>query len=106
MQSNEKVRDLIKSVDPTLEQPAAKSYDAIFNTIDKLNNRLAHTISEKEGTIRKHLEAIHDSLMPNGILQERVISPVYFENKYGPDWIKKVSEQINENFADHIIVRL
>jgi len=71
-----------------------------------LHNRLAHTISEKEGTILKHLSAIHESLMPGSTLQERVISPVYFENKYGSNWIKKVSEQINENFDKHIIVRL
>jgi len=105
-QSKEKIKELINSIDPTLMGPTEKSYASILGTINKLHNKFSNTISIKEGTIQKHLTSIHESILPNTVLQERLISSVYFENKYGPDWINRILEQINDNFNEHSVVRL
>jgi len=104
--NRENVKELIKEIDPTLIKPTEKSYASILDTINKLQNRFSRTISEKEGTIQRHLKSIHESVLPQGTLQERIISPVYFENKYGPDWVEKVYQQFDANFNEHLIVRL
>ena len=104
--NNEKVKELVENLDPTLLGPVEKSYSSISGTIEKLQNRLSNRIKEKEVTIQNHLNAIHEALLPNGVLQERILSSVYFENKYGSDWVLKLKDHLTENFNQHLTVEL
>ena len=104
--SREKVKQLISQIDPTLTNPAEKSYHSILQTIEKLHSRLIQRLKEKDEVTRNHLQMIHESILPGNVLQERVISAVYFQNKYGPGWLKNIREKIDENFQYHQIVEL
>jgi len=106
IKSREVVKNLVTEIDPTLTTPTEKSFSSILSTIEKLQNRLVNRVREKDEITQKHLSTIFDAIMPNGILQERLISSVYFENKYGSDWVKLLAEKIGENFREHLIVRL
>jgi bacillithiol biosynthesis cysteine-adding enzyme BshC len=105
-ESRQKIQELIKMVDSTLSDPVNKSYSAIAGIIEKLHSRLSNRIKEKEEITQKQLIAIHEAVLPGGNLQERVLSSVYFENKYGPDWVKGLLEKINDSFEEHQIVHL
>ena len=104
--SREKIKKIVDELDPTLSAPVEKSYSTILSTIEKLHNRLLNRVQEKEDITQKHLLSIHEAILPNGTLQERLICPLYFENKYGQDWLKKVADKMDENFAHHIVVNL
>jgi len=100
------IESIVKELDPTLSDPVEKSYSSISSTIEKLHNRMVARVQEKYAMTHNHLNMLHEAVLPNGVLQERVISPIYFENKYGPGWLKKVEEKMDENFSEHIIVYL
>lgn len=104
--NSEEVIALVEQIDPTLIGPSEKSYSTILATINKLQDRLSNRVKEKEVTIQNHLNAIHEAILPEGKLQERVLSSVYLENKYGEDWVLKIKNQISENFEEHLIVKL
>ncbi|MCB0281432.1 MAG: bacillithiol biosynthesis cysteine-adding enzyme BshC [Calditrichaeota bacterium] len=106
IENREKVKRMIQEIDPTLVNPTEKSYQSILQTIEKLHDRLVNRIKEKEETTKAHLEAIHEAILPNGILQERILSSVYFQNKYGSEWINKIFNALSENFSEHQIVEL
>lgn len=105
-QNGEKIKELLKDVDPTLTIPTEKTFSSILNSVEKLQNRMASVISTKETTIRNQLNVIHESILPNGTLQERVVGSVYFQNKFGPTWLDKIQKQLKENFNEHLIVRI
>lgn len=100
------VNELVKQIDPTLLAPVEKSYSSIIGTINKLQDRLSNRVKEKEAATQNHLNTIHEALMPGGKLQERVLSSVYLENKYGPDWLLKIKGHFSDNFEEHLIVKL
>lgn len=106
IESREQVKRLVEEIDPTLISPTEKTYQSVVNNIEKLHNRLVNRLKDKDETTGKHLAAVHESLLPGGVLQERSISAVYFQNKYGPDWVKTLFEKIDANFSEHCIVEL
>ncbi|KAA3611314.1 MAG: bacillithiol biosynthesis cysteine-adding enzyme BshC [Calditrichaeota bacterium] len=106
IKNREAVKNLVAEIDPTLSGPTEKSFGAILSTIEKLQNRLVNRVREKDETTQKHLGAIFNSLMPSGVLQERILSSVYLENKYGQEWINTVYNEIDENFQHHLVVKI
>jgi bacillithiol biosynthesis cysteine-adding enzyme BshC len=50
---------------------------------------------------KNHLERAHLFLFPNGNLQERVLSPTYFLNKYGPEFVEVLHEALEINATEH-----
>ncbi len=102
----ERIKQLVSEIDPTLTAPAEKTFAAILSSIEKLQNRLVNRVREKDTLTQNHLSMVFDSILPNGNLQERVISSVYFENKYGEQWIKSIYKELKENFQQHLIVRI
>lgn len=104
--SRQTIQELVLDIDPTLTGPTEKSFNSILSSVEKLRNRLVNRVREKEVITQKHLSTIFDALMPGGVLQERVISAVYFENKYGPGWLKIIADKIDDNFNEHIIVKI
>ena len=53
---------------------------------------------------KDQLERAHLFLFPTGRLQERVLSPVYFLNKYGPEFIETLHEALEVNSSEHRLI--
>jgi len=53
---------------------------------------------------KNQLERAHLFLFPTGRLQERVISPVYFLNKYGPEFVEVLHQALEVNSPEHQLV--
>ncbi len=104
--SEKAIKNLINEIDPTLYGPTEKTFNSVLSAIEKLQNRLVNRVRERDAITQKHLNAIFDAIMPGGILQERIIGAIYFENKYGPDWLKSITEKIDENFQQHMVVNI
>ena len=96
----------VESIDPTLESVVKKTFESASNTIEKLENRILRRVEEIEGLSVKHFKEIHENLFPNGSPQERVISSIYFLNKYGPDWLNKLIEQTKIETLNRQIITL
>jgi bacillithiol biosynthesis cysteine-adding enzyme BshC len=96
----EKPLKVINEIDPTLDGTVGKTVAGFSNELDKLKGRVYRSIKQQEETQIKRIEKIKVNLFPDGGLQERSVSPIYFMNKYGLDIWKKILLNIEEEGLD------
>lgn len=104
--SSRKIENQIETIDPTLKSVIQKTFSSANNTIEKLQNRILRRVEEKESLAVQHFTEIHQNIYPNGNPQERVISSIYFLNKYGPDWLNNMIDKIDINNYKHQVIKL
>jgi bacillithiol biosynthesis cysteine-adding enzyme BshC len=81
----------------------AKRFDFEFNELQK---KLKATNKKRHDDIRSQIKKGHDFLFPDNKLQERVISPIYFINKFGPEIFNKIYAGLDIDNAKHILLEL
>lgn len=74
---------LINQIDASLEGTVKKVMASHNNELDKLRGKVFRAIKEKNDIQIKRIHKIHTNLFPDRSLQERVISFIYYMNKYG-----------------------
>lgn len=80
-----RLRPLVERVDPSLG-PATEAWATnLEHELDRFRARVLKAGKRQEETLRNQIIRARNSLFPEGVLQERVFSPVYFFNKYGLD---------------------
>src|SRR5699024_12001033 len=57
-----------------------------------LQRRIEQSLEEKYAIPMQQFTEIELFLHPNGVLQERVYTPLYFLNEYGFAWIEKLNQ--------------
>ena len=91
---------VIKDIDPTLEGTVGKTIAGFGNELDKLKGRVYRSIKKQEEIQINRIEKIKVNLYPDGGLQERAVSPVYFMNKYGLDIWDNLLAELEEQSLD------
>jgi bacillithiol biosynthesis cysteine-adding enzyme BshC len=89
----DKIKTYIGRIDKTLLNAAEKSYQNVIKQLDVLEEKMIRASQNHDEVRLKQLEQIHEACYPLGVQQERVLSPVYFLNKYGPAFIDRLYEQ-------------
>lgn len=90
---------VINEIDPTLDGTVGKTVAGFSNELDKLKGRVYRSIKKQEEIQINRIEKIKVNLFPDGGLQERSVSPVYFMNKYGLGlWKELLAEVEKEGF--------
>ncbi|MDR9419689.1 bacillithiol biosynthesis cysteine-adding enzyme BshC [Gracilimonas sp.] len=100
---------VINEIDPTLDGTVGKTVAGFSNDIDRLKGKVYRSIKQQENTQLKRIEKIKVNLFPNGGLQERSVSPVYFMNKYGLDIWTNLLKEIEKRGLDltrHHVIEL
>jgi len=100
------IQNQVKTVDPTLDNLVKKTFENVSTTIDKLHTRVFKGVEEKEQTITKQLRNLHQQIYPDGQLQERYISSLYYLNKFGPQWIRQLMQEVNVDETGHQVIYL
>ncbi|MEX2362665.1 MAG: bacillithiol biosynthesis cysteine-adding enzyme BshC [Balneolaceae bacterium] len=101
--------EVISKIDPTLDGTIGKTVAGFESELDKLLGRVHRSIKQQEETQIKRIEKIKVNLFPDGGLQERAVSPIYFMNKYGLDiWdiLLKEMEKKGLDLRRHHLVEL
>jgi len=100
----------IKPVIENVDRSLVKSADALRATFMKEWSRLQDRVLKSEKaqheTLKTQLEKVATALFPSGIPQERFVSPLYFLNKYGPDFGSTLFEQIDLDTTTHQIIEI
>ena len=91
---------IINEIDPTLDGTVGKTVAGFTNELDRLKGRVYRSIKQQEETQINRIEKIKVNLFPDGGLQERSVSPIYFMNKYGLDIWDKLIHNIEEEGLD------
>ena len=74
--------------------------------MNRLRRLAANFQLQKEESLRRHAEAICQSLYPGGALQERVHGAAYYFGRYGLELAERLTERAAENCAGHQVVWL
>ena len=104
--SFDQLKEKLLDLDKTIADSSNRYRDKILNNVSELKSKAEKAQQKKyEATLRQiDRAAIH--LFPNSNLQEREINFVYYLNKYGEDFLKKVFDEIQINKFEHQVIRL
>ncbi|WP_439653198.1 hypothetical protein [Rhodothermus marinus] len=101
-----RLRPLVERVDPSLG-PATEAWaTGLEHELDRFWARVLKAGKRREEALRNQLVRARNSLFPNGVLQERVLSPVYFLNKYGPELPRRLQQVLSTDTSALQVVYL
>lgn len=102
-------KDIIKEIDGSLDGLVGKTVSGFDTELDKLKGRVYRSIKQQEETQLQRIRKIKAQLYPDNGLQERMVSFMYFMNKYGVDvWDNLLSDLEKEplQLDCHHLIRL
>lgn len=109
----EKTKKPLKELSDSLKDKDPESFQVIEQSLKRLDLELNHlykklfTVHKKRhDTTMSQVKKAANFLFPHGKFQERVISPVYFSNKFGPEVFKRLEEKSDIDSVDHQLVEL
>jgi len=70
-------------------------------TLKELEKKAVASLRRRSEVLRGQLTRSRNRLFPAGRLQERVLSPCYFLNKYGTDLVDALERDLPEDFTQH-----
>lgn len=100
--------NMIVNIDETLEGASKKAQAYYFNELDKLKGKTYQAIKKNEKIQVKRIHRIQNNLFPNRELQERVLSGIYYMNKFGIDIWDRLLENLDDdiNLSEHKLIYL
>ncbi|MEP1150542.1 MAG: bacillithiol biosynthesis cysteine-adding enzyme BshC [Balneola sp.] len=106
---SENPTEMIKEIDGSLEGLVGKTVSGFETELDKLKGRVYRSIKQQEQTQLQRIRKIKAQLYPDNGLQERMVSFMYFMNKYGIGiWDELIIELEKEplQLDTHHLIRL
>ena len=82
------------AVDANLERPFAKTREQIMGTFDRFVEKLTAAAARHDEVRAGRVERLRASVLPDGALQERVVSTAHFPGKYGERFAEAYWEQM------------
>ncbi len=96
----------VEKVDKTLVKSAEAMRSALTDELMALKSRVVRAEKRSQDEVREQLEKAHVNLYPDGRPQERVLSILYFLNKYSPELIGELQISLSMDTTAHQIVEL
>jgi bacillithiol synthase len=93
-------------VDPTLGGSAEATRTALLKEIEKLKGRVIKAEKRQQEQVQEQIERAQTNLFPSGKPQERVLSPLSFLNKYGPDLFTRLQKNLSLDTTEHQVLLL
>ena len=100
------IKNYLLQLDATLGNTVDKSNERIRQQIEQLEQRSVKAKEQKEQLLLSHLKQIHSAFFPDGMPQERFVSPVYFLNKFGKDFMHSLFQSLSSENWNHQIVSI
>jgi len=96
----------IGQVDASLARTADATRATIAKELARLKEKVVKAEKRNQETLYKQLEKAQVNLFPDGKLQERAISPLYFVAKFGTDFFRQLDDAISLDTAQHQVLEL
>ncbi|HEV2419560.1 MAG TPA: bacillithiol biosynthesis cysteine-adding enzyme BshC [Terriglobia bacterium] len=88
-------------VDPTLPDAVRNAKDKMLYQLDRLRGKISRAALERSELLTRHERALTAHLMPEGKLQERVVSGVNYLGQCGYELLDRLLVQIKPHCLDH-----
>jgi len=102
----DQLKEKLLDVDKTIADSSNRYRDKILGTINELKSKAEKAQQKKYEVTLRQIDRAAVHLFPNSNLQEREINFIYFINKYGEEFLKKIFEELQINKFEHQIIRL
>jgi len=102
----DQLKEKLLDVDKTIADSSNRYRDKILGTINELKSKAEKAQQKKYEVTLRQIDRAAVHLFPNSNLQEREINFLYFANKYGEEFLKKVFEELQISKFEHQIIRL
>ena len=96
----------LSETDPTIAASLAMRRGKIEYHLQTLRDKTLRSELQNDETMRRRIDNIFDSLLPDGALQERELNIVTFLNKYGPRFIDWMYDAVDLSDKSHRIIEL
>lgn len=100
------IKKSLYSVDKTLSDSSERYREKVKSLIEELKQKAIQAQKKKYEISLKQIDKITDSLYPSENLQERELNFIYFTNKYGDAFIKKIFDEMLVNCYEHQVIYL
>lgn len=96
----------LSQIDPTLADNLATRRRKILYHINTIRNKFHHTQYRRDVAVRRQVESMFASLLPQHHLQERSLNVLYFINRYGISFVDWIYNAVDLDDRSHRIVYL
>jgi len=98
------LRPYLKDIDPGLGKTWKQTLANSTRNLDKLEDRAVRARMSRSGLSKRELQALRNTLLPRGRLQERVFPLSYFVNDYGRRFVDEIlSAGELADFSHHVL---
>lgn len=98
------LKEKLFSVDKTTSDSVQRYREKSLNNLEELKAKSIQAQKKKYEVTLKQIDKLTSILFPNENLQERELNFIYFLNKYGMDFLKKIFDELQINKFEHQII--
>ncbi len=100
------LKEKLFSIDKTTSDSVQRYREKSLNNIEELKSKSLQARKKKYEVSLKQIDKLISILFPNENLQERELNFIYFANKYGPDFFRKIFDELQINKFEHQIIEI
>ena len=102
----DQLKEKLIDLDKTIADSSNRYRDKILSNVNELKSKAEKAQQKKYEVTLRQIDRAAVHLFPNSNLQEREINFIYFVNKYGEDFLKKVFDALQINKFEHQVIKL
>ena len=102
----DELKEKLIDLDKTIADSSNRYRDKIFGSINELKAKAEKAQQKKYEATLRQIDRAAVNLFPNSNLQERELNFVYFVNKYGEDFMKKIFDELQINKFEHQVIKI
>jgi bacillithiol biosynthesis cysteine-adding enzyme BshC len=102
----QRVIDAMPSLDPTLAGAAKTTLGRIEHDLRTLQNKVIQAAKRRDDTLRRQFTRTQAQIFPLGKPQERVLTMVFFLNRYGPGLVDALMRDLPIDLGHHWLLTL
>ena len=102
----DQLKEKLLDVDKTIADSSNRYRDKILGNINELKSKAEKAHQKKYEVTLRQIDRAAIHLFPNSNLQEREINFVFYANKYGEEFLKKIFDELQINKFEHQIIKL
>jgi bacillithiol synthase len=102
----DQLKEKLFQIDKTTADASKKYKEKIFNSLDELKQKAENAQSKRYDVTLRQIDKAATILFPESNLQERVLNFTYFVNKYGPEILNRLYNEIQIDKFEHQVIEI
>ena len=94
--------DAVRNVDATLQGAVQAARNTGLAALGALETKISRALKRKNATTLEQIEKARTNLWPDGKAQERVLGPLQYVARYGPEFVDRAREAVRTAWAAKI----